>query len=62
MGVRYQSPERMIAAAGAAFACAEDDFSALVRKRKGSGVLSRCSRGVRSGWNRLLIALGIVAA
>jgi len=62
MGVRYHSPERTIAAAGAAFACAEDDFSDLDRKRKGLGVGLRFTRSFRNGWTRLLIACGVVSA
>jgi hypothetical protein len=33
MSVRYLSAERTIAAAGAAFACPDDDFSDLARAR-----------------------------
>ncbi len=59
MRVRYVTSETTIAAAGAAFACADDDFSDRVRKRRSH---SRVGRALRNGLTRLLIILGAVLA
>jgi hypothetical protein len=58
MSVRYLSAERTIAAAGAAFACPDDDFSDLARARiaasRAMGFSMTCRRLAR----RMLSSLG----
>jgi hypothetical protein len=59
MSVRYLSAERTIAAAGAAFACPDDDFSVkryVGRKHAGFGL--RFKRMAK----KLLIACGLIIA
>jgi hypothetical protein len=59
--MRYVSAERSIAAAGAAFACVEDESAAILRVRRESvfGVFVRKVRGVT--WRALLVT-GLVIA
>ncbi len=58
MSVRYLSAERTIAAAGAAFACPDDDFSDLARARmaaaQATGFTMSCKRLAR----KLLASFG----
>jgi hypothetical protein len=60
MSVRYLSAESAIAAAGAAFACPDDDFSDIATAR------SAAESAMQSGWSakrlmaKLLLAFGIV--
>jgi hypothetical protein len=62
MSVRYLSAENAIAAAGAAFACPDDDYSDLASAR------SAAHDAMQSGWSgkrlmaKLLLAFGIILA
>ncbi len=57
MSVRYLSAERTIAAAGAAFACPDDDFSDLARARlaaaQATGFSMTCKRLARKLFSSL---------
>jgi hypothetical protein len=55
--MRYVSAERSIAAAGAAFACVEDESAVIVRARGGS-----FGSGFKKRLWRLLLVTGLVVA
>lgn len=59
--MRYVSAERTIAAAGAAFACAEDESAGLVKYR-GSAGMSGFLGQVRGFFWRALLVTGLVVA
>ncbi len=58
MSVRYLSAERAIAAAGAAFACPDDDFSDLARARTAASQAMGFSMVCRRIARRMLVSLG----
>jgi hypothetical protein len=56
----YISAERSIAAAGAAFACPEDDFSGVMRKRVGFDI--KYARMIKTALWKCLLVCGLVVA
>jgi hypothetical protein len=58
MSVRYLSAERTIAAAGAAFACPDDDYSDLARARMAAAQASGFSMTCRRLAKKMLASLG----
>jgi hypothetical protein len=57
MGQRYISADQSIAAAGAAFACMDDDFPDMARARAAAAMANQGS-GLRLLVKRLMFTLG----
>jgi hypothetical protein len=62
MSVRHLSAENAIAAAGAAFACPDDDFSDLASARSAAHDAMQASWSGKRFMAKLLLAFGIVLA
>lgn len=59
MAVRYLSSESTIAAAGAAFACHDDDYSDLTRARMAAANASRLRFQIKRFFSNALVAMGL---
>ena len=58
MGQRYISADQSIAAAGAAFACMDDDFPDMARARAAAAMANQ-GYGLRMLIKKLMVSLGL---